>query len=160
MVVITLGVAGMAADTGVLAGMAMVIGAVAIGVTQDHVMLLRDHPIETITMSVLHLPVPELQELMIVPVLPGIPGDVLRPFPMAGLAAVGQGILTVLSHVVPLMIEQAAERELQMVSLQEADIPMVAEHGAQTEQMEHTQACGVPVVLPEHGLAQVKFPVQ
>lgn len=66
MAAITLGVAGMAADTGVLAGMAMVIGAVAIGATQDHVMLLRDHPIETITMCVLHLPVPELQELMIV----------------------------------------------------------------------------------------------
>lgn len=79
---------------------------------------------------------------------------------MAGQAAVGQGILTVLSHVVPLMIEQAAEQELQMVSLREVAIPMEAEHGAQTEQMEHTQACEVPVELPEHVQTRVKFPVQ
>lgn len=68
MVAITLGVAGMAAGTGDLAGMVTVIGAAAIGVIQDLVMLHLDQLIETTIMYGPPLPAPEVREIMTVPV--------------------------------------------------------------------------------------------
>jgi len=68
MVAITLGVPGMAVATGDLAGMVTVIGAVAIGVIQDLVMLHLDQLIETTIMCGPPLPVPEVRGIMTVQV--------------------------------------------------------------------------------------------
>lgn len=64
MVVIDLGVAGTVEATGDPAGMEMVIGVVATGATQDHVMLQVDQFIETTLIRVVHHQDPALREDM------------------------------------------------------------------------------------------------